>query len=140
MDRGELGDLQELLLRATLRGEPLPGGHEPLRFPDLGFVLSQPEILVLDENLARPPEVEDAPKPVRVVGSEALEAERPQDDVAYLRFGPAEEVNGGVRINLEARIRSREGRQALGLGGLQARFQRRGQDWQLVEPPQFFAM
>lgn len=140
MDRGELGELQGLLLRAVLRGEPLPGGHEPVRFPDLRFVLAGPEVLVLDENLARPPEVEDFPKPVRVVGGEDLRDERPDDDVTYLRFGPAEEADDIVRINLEARIRPREGRQALGLGGLQARFQRVGSSWQLAEPPEFFAM
>jgi hypothetical protein len=141
MDPADLAELQKLLLGAVLRGDTLPGSGEPLRFPDLGFVLAQPEIVVVDENLAGVPELDDPPKPIRVVDRGSLEAERQRGDLVYLRFGPADESGDGVRISLEARIRSGpEARPAMGLGGVQARFERVGSSWQLAEPPQFVAM
>jgi hypothetical protein len=141
VDPADLAELQRLLLGAVLRGDTLPGSGEPLRFPDLGFVLAQPEILVVNENLAGVPELDDPPKPIRVVDRSALEAERRGDDLVYLRFGPAEERDDGVRITLEARIRSgSQARAAMGLGGVLARFERVGSSWQLAEPPQFVAM
>jgi hypothetical protein len=141
LDLADLAELQRLLLGAVLRGDMLPGSNEPLRFPDLSFVLAQPEILLVDENLAGVPELDDPPKPIRVVSADELEAEREGDDLVYLHFGPADERDDGVRIALEARIRSgREARPAMGLGGVLARFERVGSGWQLAEPPQFVAM
>jgi hypothetical protein len=141
LEPDDLAELQRLLLGAVLRGDMLPGASEPLRFPDLSFVLEQPEIVVVDENLAGVPELDDPPKPIRVVSPDALEAERPEGDLVYLRFGPPDERDDGVRITLEARIRSgRESRPAMGLGGVLARFERVGSSWQLAEPPLFVAM
>ena len=137
-----LRQLQAALLKAVLRGEPLPGGDQPVTLPDLAFVLRQPAVFLSDENLAGPISVEGAPRPVRVLSPEELAEEaRGQGDVAYLRFGSAEREGDEVRLTLEARIASGDPqRRALGLSGLQVRFRREGDRWEVAADPASFAM
>jgi hypothetical protein len=137
-----LRELQGLLIGAVLRGEILPGGDQPLSFPDLPFVLREPEVFVLDQNLAGPLTVRDAPKPVRVVSIGALREEaRPRGEVAYLRFGEAETEDDLVRMTLEALVATEDpDRRPMGLAGMSARFERVNGSWKLVEPPVFMAM
>lgn len=136
----DLREVQELLLRAVLRGEMLPGSRDLTAFPDLRFVMDQPEIVLSDENLAGRLGVEDAPRPVRVAPRSELLERGGQEDRVYLRFGPPQSTGDTVMITLEARIVSGDpGRHALGLGGIQVRFQRVGSSWQVVQPPEAFA-
>jgi hypothetical protein len=137
-----LGHLQETLLRAVLSRGSLPGGRRPVEFPDLSFVLRQPTVLLSNENLARSVSLEGSPVPVRVLSQEAIvEEARERGDTAYLRFQPAQQEGDAVIVTLEARIAPQDpGVHALGLGGVQVRFQQVDGRWETVNEPRFFAM
>jgi hypothetical protein len=136
-----LGHLQETLLRAVLAKEPLPGGRQPVELPDLSFVLRQPAVLLSKENLARSVSLEALPVPVRVLSPQDIAEEgSTSGDTAYLRFQPAQEEDDTVRLTLQASIVPRDpGLLALGLSGIQVRFQQIEDQWEIVDEPAFFA-
>jgi hypothetical protein len=136
-----LGHLQETLLRAVLAKESLPGGRQPVELPDLSFVLRQPAVLLSNENLARSVSLEALPVPVRVLSPQDIAEEgSTSGDIAYLRFQPAQEEDDTVRLTLQASIVPRDpGLLALGLSGIQVRFQQIEDQWEIVDEPAFFA-
>ncbi len=136
-----LAHLQEAMLKAVLLNEPLPGGQDMVMFPDLAFVLRQPTIILVDENLMGHIAVEGSPKAIRVLSREALLRQaRDEGDVVYLRFQPARREGDALWLTLEAKIASPDPRQpTLGLSGMQARFQEKAGQWGVVEVPIFFA-
>lgn len=137
----ELRSLQKTLLRAVLLSEPLPGGDQPLIIPDLDLILRQPIVVLSDENLAGSLSIEESPKPIRILSQEDLLQEaRLQGDLAYFHFQPPNIDGNAVRLTLEMKIAPRDPSQhTLGLGGVQARFQKISQ-WEVIEEPIFFAM
>jgi hypothetical protein len=136
-----LGHLQETLLRSVLSREALPGGRRPVEMPDLSFVLRQSTVLLSNENLASSVSLEGLPVPVRVLSQEEIvEEARERGDTAYLRLQPAQEEGDAVRVTLEARIVPQDpGSLALGLSGVQVRFQQADGQWETVDEPRFFA-
>ncbi len=137
----EVRQLQELLLTAVLSGHPLPGGTQPIQLPDLSFVLNQPRIIVVDENLAGPISIESTPKPVEILSREVVEAPaRTLADIAYLRFQPPQLADRTVHLTLEAKIAPRNpGQPALGLSSVQVTFQKDAGQWRVVDEPRFLA-
>ena len=137
-----LGKIQRRLLEALVAGEILPGAGGPLWFPDLSFVLRHPAVALLSDNLAEDFSVEQLHRPVRIVSLATLEREaRTEGDIAYFRFRPAETEGDLIRLTLEAGIVPRDpALHPLGLGGIQIRFRRAGDEWVVAEEPTYFAI
>jgi hypothetical protein len=136
-----LGHLQKTLLIAVLSRGFLPGGKQPLELPDLSFVLHQPTVLLSNENLARSVSLEGFSVPVRVLAPEqVVEEARSSGDTAYLHFGAAQEEGETVGLTLQAKIVPQDpDLRALGLSGVQVRFQQAEGRWEAVDEPIFFA-
>lgn len=138
----ELAYLQRMLLAAFLLRKPLFDSPSPISFPDLSYVLSQPELIILSENLVRPVSIEDAPLPIRIMSVEEmkLETEREGDRV-YLLFRPAERIGKSVRLSIDVGIATKDPQKhPLGLGGAQVRFEKLAGKWTVVDEPTFFAV
>jgi hypothetical protein len=129
-----LRELQEGLLQAVLLERPLPGMQRPLAFPDRAFLVRQPEIPVVDENLA--PGVAVGETPLRIVSSQALSELSARAEVAYLRFLPVAVEGDNVTLTLEARLASPEpARPELGLSTVRATFRRVDGGWEAAGDP-----
>ena len=137
-----LRQIQETLLQAVLLSQPLPGNNEPLAFPDLPFILRQPAVIVLDENLMGPISVADLTNPVRFLSLEAIRKEaHTQGDITYLHFQPPVQEGDEVVITLEAQIAPHNpSQQTLGLSSVRIKFKQINDQWVAVEPPTFFAV
>jgi len=137
-----LRHLQETLLKAVLLSQALPGLNQPIIFPDLSFILRQPIIILVDENLAGRVTIEQPPKPFRIMSRENLLLEaRTKGDITYLCFRPPEGEDKSVKLTLEAKIAPRDPAQlTLGLSGIQVKFQEVAGQWEAIEEPTFFAM
>lgn len=135
-------DLQEMLLKAVLLVQRLPGCNQPIIFPDLSFILNQPTIVLINENLAGTVSIEESPKPVCILSQEALLQEAStQGDINYLRFQTPIVEDNAVRLTLEAKIAPRDPEQrTLGLGGIQVKFQEVEGQWEAADEPIFFAI
>jgi hypothetical protein len=136
-----LSHLQETLLKAVLLGEPLPGWKQPIRFPDLSFMLGHPAIFLLDTNLPGPIRIEGYSKPIRILSEkEILQESHQRGDIAYFQFQPPEGTDDPIRLTLEARIASRDpGQRVLGLSNIQVTFSKSPEGWKAVEGPVYSA-
>ena len=135
--------LQSILLRSVLRQQPLPGQTQPVWFPDLAFLTESPSVLISDANITGQFDIVGIDKPVEIVPeSEIREAAARSGDRVYVRFQPAEEVEGQIRIVMEVRIAPTEpDLQPLGLGGIRATFTRKPDgNWEVTEPPTVFGI
>ena len=136
-----LGQLQELLLKAVLLGQKLPGLNQVVQFPDLPFLLQESTVTLIDENLANSVTITKITVSVRILSQEALlEEAHEEGDIAYLRFQPPEMEDNTVRLTLEARICPQNPNQpVLGLSGIQVTFHRILGIWQVVDEPILFS-
>jgi hypothetical protein len=141
--RDIITSLQSILLTCVLRRQPLPGQTQPVWFPDLAFITESPSVLISDSNLTGQFDIVGIDKPVEFVPESRIrEAAARSGDRAYVRFQPAEEVDGQIRVVMEVRIAPTEpDLQALGLAGIRATFAR-GPDgnWEVTEPPAVFGI
>ena len=136
-----LGQLQELLLKAVLLGQQLPGTDQPIRFPDLPFILRQSPVLLIDENVANSISIKEVSTPVRILSQETLLQEaRTRGDITYLHFQPLRVEDDIVQLTIEAKICPRNpGQPILGLSGVQVMFQKVSGEWQVVGEPIIFS-
>ena len=125
----QIGELQRSVLRAVLSRSPLPGGREPVAFPDLQFVKGEGDTLVLDENFQGA--AEGGEGGVRVVSREELAREAgARGPVGYLQFQPAAVQGGEVRLTLEAKLAApNPGEKPQGLAGMQFVLRDEGGQW-----------
>jgi hypothetical protein len=137
---GVLQRLQSGTVRALLGLAPLPGGG-PVHFPDLPFLLRQPWIPLLDENLAGPISLGEGNVQLRVVSPEQLREELGRSgELSYLRFAPPAGTAREVRLTLEVRAaRPGAAGPALGLGGLVVTFTEQDGAWRVTGAPSLFA-
>ncbi len=137
----ELCYLAEAMLRAIVSGEPLPGRDQPIRFPDLAFVLNQPKVIVVNENLPGFPASLKLSKPIQIVSRQLLEQQaREMGDVTYLQFRSPQVKGDTVQLTLEAKIASADPhRPSLGLSSLQVTFKKVGGKWQALNEDRSFA-
>ena len=141
--RNIITSLQSIMLTSVLRQQPLPGQTQPVWFPDLAFITESPSVLISDANISGQFDIVGIDKPVEFVSeSEIREAAARSGDRAYVRFQPAEEVDGKIRIVMEVRMAPTEpDLHPLGLGGIRATFARRPDgDWEVTEPPAIFGI
>lgn len=138
-----IAQLQSIMLSCVLHQRPLPGLTRPVQFPDLAFITEAPAVLISDDNVPSEFDAEDFDRPVKVMPeSEIREEATRAGDHAYVRFQPAEELDGQIRIVMEVRIAPVEPDiQTLGLGGIRATFVRQPNgDWEAAEPPAMFGI
>lgn len=137
----ELLSLQELIVKAILLGQPLPGRTQPIRFPDLSFIVSQQSIFLVDENLFGQISLDKSPRPIRIISVEDLRQESQyRGDIAYLRFQPPEVSDDEVQMTIEAKIATRDpNKLTLGLSNFQVKFVKVEGEWKVVEDPVFSA-
>jgi hypothetical protein len=136
--RKTVAHLQEVLLKAALLNQPLPGGGRPVRLSDLSFILRHQFIYVSDVNLAGEISDEGLPKPLRTVSKEEVQKlARDEGDLAYLQFRPAEELEDGViRLTLEGRLATQDpGQHPMGLSSIQVKFRKVGDLWESTDEP-----
>jgi hypothetical protein len=133
--------LAEAMLRAIVSDEPLPGRDQQIRFPDLAFVLNQPKVIVVNENLPGFPASLKLSKPIQIVSRQLLEQQaREMGDVTYLQFRPPQVKGDTVQLTLEAKIASADPHRAsLGLSSLQVTFKKVGGKWQALNEDRSFA-
>jgi len=141
LSKGELTKLQKAVLEAVLLGKPLPGSTQPIKLPDLTFILRQDNVYLAKENLEGRITITGAPKPVQIVPIETLrqKAEK-QGDIAYLQFRPPAIKAGTVHLALEGKIASADpNRKPYGLSTVTLSFQKIGQNWELMTQPVYLA-
>src|SRR5215207_9189274 len=127
-----LMQLQEMLLRAVLLGQPLPGYDQPVKLPDLEFITRQPDIYLVDQNLAGPITLPESPKPLQIVSIETLKQKAQKGNIAYLQFHVTEATDSLIRLRLEARIATGElNRGELGLSSIDVTFSKAGNEWRV---------
>lgn len=132
--RKDLGRLQQMLLKAALFEEPLPGGGSA-RLADLGFILRHEQIHLLDEHLAGPVSLEGSVKPIVVVSLADVRREAAaHGELAYLRFLPPEaDDEGEVWLTLEGQLAIGDTRQhPMGLSRLQVKLREVDGHWSLT--------
>lgn len=140
--RKELFNLQELIVKAILLGQSLPGCTQAIRFPDLSFILNQPIIFLVDENLFGYIAIEESPRPIRILSVEDLRQEcQNRGDIAYLQFQPSEVRDDEVQVTLVARIATSDpNKQTLGLSDIHVKFVKVADEWKVMEEPVFSAV
>ena len=127
-----LASLQRSFLEAILLDRPLPGAGRAPAFGDRAFLFSRPTIVLLDENLAPGPSLDEAPLPLRRLSrDELLEEGRREGEVPYLRFSAPEPVGAAVRLVLEVRIASADAAKDLLLSSVQAAFRELDGRWEV---------
>jgi hypothetical protein len=136
----EIAALQAELLAAALGVRSLPGG-QTIRFPDAGYFEREPEIYVLNDNLAADLPVLGLPKPLRMMShGELAAAARQRGDVAYWHFRPVVHDASGIRIGLDGRLAHGDANApALGLSGVDVKFAKQGDQWIVSAPPTYVA-
>ena len=137
-----IGYLQTILIESVLLCHPLPGSDQPVVFPDLSFVTQAQTVLLADENLFMTESFDQLPFTVEILKSEVLRKrveEQTEENVAYLRFRQPEAENNIILLTLEVRILSKRHKKSMGLSGMNAKFEKINDKWQLVEEPIFFA-
>jgi hypothetical protein len=111
-------------------------------FPDLAWITEAPTVLVSDENVPAHLPITDANPTVEVVkDADIREQAAKTGDRAYVRFQPAEQKAGQIRIVMEVRIAPAEPDiTPLGLGGISTTFVETSEGkWEVVEPHTVFA-
>ena len=137
----EIADLQEILLKAILLSQPLPGSEKPIRLPDLGFFLNQPSIKLMNENMAESISKMGFPKSLELISrSAAIKDAHAHGDIAYLYFHPAEVRDNEVELTLAGRIIPQDPRNGeLGLSSIRVKFRKTNGQWLAVEEPIYSA-
>jgi hypothetical protein len=132
----DLRQLQQMVLRSALAGEPLPGTGEAIRLPDLQFVTRDGKVLLSDKDLSGRPSVSGAGTPLRIISSSTIAREaKSAGDLAYLRFQPAQVDDDGVSVTLSGEMAASSGRRSLGLSSVRLRFRKVDGKWEAVGGP-----
>jgi len=132
----DLRELQQMVLRSALAGEPLPGTGEAVRLPDLQFVTHDGKVLLSDEDLSGRPSVSGAGTPLRIISSSTIAREaKSAQDLAYLRFQPVQVDEEGVSVTLSGEMAASPGRRSLGLSSVRVKFRKVDGQWEAVGGP-----
>lgn len=138
----EVLHLQEMLLEAVVLGKALPGQSQPIRFPDLSFVMRQIVVFLSNENLSGQMLLRELQKPIRILPVDAIFQEAHNSgDITYLQFQPPEVMNDAVHLTLEAKIATRNpNQQTLGLSSIHVKFLKVAEEWKLLDEPIYSAV
>ena len=132
----ELSELKESVLKATLNNKPLPGSNQPLAFPDLPFILTQPGIYVVDHDIKHSIPLEEIHKTVQVLSEDVLpEKAGESGKVIYFQFRTANQEKDNLSLTLEAKTFFSADRRKQILTSVQMQFKRLGNEWKIVDDP-----
>lgn len=133
----ELSQLKEKVIKAIVNNQPVPGSSNPLSFPDLNFVLSQPDIFLNDINVKSAVPIEKLNKSIQIVSEERLKQIADKfGKVIYLQFQTTELEKGDLVLSLEAKvISSPPDYRKMNLTSMQMKFQKVGNDWKMIDQP-----
>ena len=124
----ELAAMQAAVVRAALRGTPLPGGAAAVALPDRTFLpASGPAPLAA---------VHLAPGAAAELGDLTRPAQ--DGDGAFLRFQPPQREADTLWLTLEIVLRDADD-DPQPLGGVQVAFRRMPHGWQATDAPRAFA-
>ena len=112
-----------------------------MNFPDLPTVVSQPNVILADENLDKKVQVKDSPKPVKILSiDEIREQARTGQDLIYLHFQPPGVGENSVGLTLSAKIMpANPDQRTLGLSTVQIKFHKVGAKWLAESEPMYSA-
>lgn len=135
----KIHELQAMLMRSVLTGQPLPGSDRPVSFPDRAFIDRQSVVYLEDENLEGDLSLEELSREVRVESRDAIRAQaQSQGEVAYLHFEPPQVSGEEITLTLKGKLVSRQGATA-GLSGVQVKFREHLGKLEVVGDPAYFA-
>ena len=133
--QNELARLKERVLRAVLTNQPLPGSDHPLNFPDRAFVLNEPAIYLLDNDIKTDVKVEGLDGPVQLISNETLaKQQEASGKVVFLQFRTSHISENSLNLRLDVKVQSAGGRQS-SLTSMEMKFARLGDEWQMMDEP-----
>ena len=133
----ELSRLKLDVLQSVFDSVPFPRSDIILRFPDLPFILTQPEIFLVDETLKVSILVEQMNKTIKIVSEKNLNQHTDEEGkIIYFEFQSKQEEKN-LLLTLEANVLSTSNSRIARLSSLQLKFQKRGNNWILMEDPTF---
>lgn len=133
----ELSQLKEEVLKAIVNNRPVPGSTSPLTFPDLNFVLSQPDVYLRDIDVKSAVRIEKLNKSIQILSEERLKQIADNiGKVIYLQFQTAELEKDNLMLSLEAKVLSpAPNYRKMNLSNMQMNFRKVGKDWKMIGHP-----
>lgn len=133
---GELADLKEKVLKAVLNNQTIPGSNKPLNFPDLPFVLTQPDIYLVDDTVRNTITIDKINKPVQVVAQEFLNQKTSESGkIAFFKFSTKKSGKDNLILSLETKLVSSSDHRISSLTSMQLKFQKVGKEWKMIDEP-----
>ncbi len=132
----ELARLKEQVLYAVLNNQTFPGTNNKLAFPDLPFVLTQPAIYLVDNEIKNSINIEKINRQVQVVSEDFLKTQHTDSGkIIYFQFQTTGSAKDNVWLSLDAKVLSAADQQAYSLTGMQMKFQKVGEEWRIMDEP-----
>lgn len=133
----ELSVLTQTILKHVFSNEPLPGSTTPVSFPDLAFLLTQPDLYLLDETVKGPIYIAALDKSVQVVSLDFLrQIAGLRGKVMYCQFSVTQPAPDRVLVRLEAKVLSPDADyRTATLSSLQLEFEKINREWVLLNTP-----
>lgn len=134
----ELSRLKVAVLDSVLNDVPFSGTTVILRFPDLPFVLAQPNIYLVEEELKDTIHIKKSNRPVHLVSEKFVKENTPKSGrTIFLKFRTKKEGKSLLLLTLDANVYSAsDGRTSI-LGSLHVKFKKEGDTWSLLGPSSF---
>lgn len=131
-----LSQLKEDVLNAVLNDRPFQGKSKRLSFADLPFVLSQPAIYLVDEDVKNNIGVEKLNKTIQIVTEEFLK-QHPEKNgkTIYFQFHTTKQETDTILLSLDAKVYSFSDKQSSNLSSMQMTFKKDGNAWELMDEP-----
>jgi len=132
----ELAKLKEKVLKAVLNNQAMPGSDKSLNFPDLPFVLNQPDIYLVDDTIKNTITIEKINKPLQVVSQEFLNQKASESgNITYFQFHTKKSGKDNLLLSLETKIISPSNQRSSSLTSMQLKFQKVGKEWKMIDEP-----
>lgn len=132
----EIARLKEQVLYAVLNNQTFPGTNNRLAFPDLPFVLTQPAIYLVDNEIKNSINIEKINRQVQVVSEDFLKKQHTgSGKIIYFQFQTTESGKDNLWLSLDAKVLSAADQQTYSLTGMQMKFQKVGEKWRIMDEP-----
>ena len=136
ISENELAKLKEKVLKAVLNNQTMPGSNKIFNFPDLPFVLTQPDIYLVDDNIRNTVTIEKINKPVQTVTQEFLNQKTSESGkIVYFQFHSKKSGKDNLVLTLESKVLSSSDQRTSSLTSMQIKFQKVGKEWKMIDEP-----
>ena len=133
LSTAELSELKVNVLNSVLNDLVFPGSNFTLRFADLPFVLTQPDIYLVDKKLKSSIRIERLNKTVQIVSKNFIKEK--SGKTIYLEFQSEEQNRNILLLTLNANIFSSPENRTINLSSLKIKFKKERNDWTIMESP-----